>query len=424
VVPTRNRASLLKYALQSVVQQTFSDFELIVSDNWSTDDTADVVHQFGEQVPIKLLQPPRPMPMSDHWNFALSAATGQWVLLLGDDDFFSRDLLATVRAAIEESDTRAVTWHFGSYHHNVEIPPSDLKYVPSYFDPARINKLDVLSWTGRTYTIEARQQLARLYAFEGIYAPCGHVSALRRDLIEDIVRWAGTLFHPPYPDFGCSAAVLATAESMTLIDVPLHVLGRVPRLGKYSYLLSNEGSGEFNEAMASEYGRTDFYDSQPVRSPMLIITNIAATLAGVRELMPAELAQVDFDWERYFIRCRGEISAMTRAGFETTELVAQYDRALASQPEEVRRAVRSAANVQFPRLADTVSRLKTTDAAHSLRRMLYERRGSSAQFPDRTDLPRWRSTVDGARAGFANIAEAADALDGLRAERASKLAPA
>jgi len=49
IIPTRNRANLLKEAIESVLNQTFTDFELIIVDDGSTDHTAEVVAAFHDQ---------------------------------------------------------------------------------------------------------------------------------------------------------------------------------------------------------------------------------------------------------------------------------------------------------------------------------------------------------------------------------------
>jgi glycosyltransferase involved in cell wall biosynthesis len=58
VIPTFNRGDLLPYAVQSVLKQTFEDFEIIVSDNCSSDDTPKVSKQF-EDPRFRYLRTPR-----------------------------------------------------------------------------------------------------------------------------------------------------------------------------------------------------------------------------------------------------------------------------------------------------------------------------------------------------------------------------
>ena len=50
IIPTYNRAGLISQAIDSVLQQTFSDFEIIVVDDGSTDETETVVRRYGDRV--------------------------------------------------------------------------------------------------------------------------------------------------------------------------------------------------------------------------------------------------------------------------------------------------------------------------------------------------------------------------------------
>ena len=49
VMPTRSRARTLRWALQTAVNQDFEDYEIVVVDNHSTDDTAEVARTVGGQ---------------------------------------------------------------------------------------------------------------------------------------------------------------------------------------------------------------------------------------------------------------------------------------------------------------------------------------------------------------------------------------
>ncbi|HEX8639024.1 MAG TPA: glycosyltransferase family 2 protein, partial [Pyrinomonadaceae bacterium] len=58
VIPTRNRAQLLKHAIQSVLDQTFTDFEVIVSNNFSVDNTKEVVNSYADER-VRYFEAPR-----------------------------------------------------------------------------------------------------------------------------------------------------------------------------------------------------------------------------------------------------------------------------------------------------------------------------------------------------------------------------
>jgi glycosyltransferase involved in cell wall biosynthesis len=48
LIPTYNRRDMLKEAVTSVLAQGYADYEIIIADNWSTDDTEAVVAAFGD----------------------------------------------------------------------------------------------------------------------------------------------------------------------------------------------------------------------------------------------------------------------------------------------------------------------------------------------------------------------------------------
>ena len=92
VIPTYNRAKLLRRALQSVIEQTFTDWEVLVVDNHSSDDTGEVVQSFKEPR-IKLLKIHNNGIIAASRNMGIRAASGTWVALLDSDDWWTQDKL-------------------------------------------------------------------------------------------------------------------------------------------------------------------------------------------------------------------------------------------------------------------------------------------------------------------------------------------
>jgi len=90
IIPTYNRSGMLEQALRSVYAQTFKDFELIVVDDGSTDNTAKVMEKYARQ--IKYL-PKKNGGVASARNLGLKAATGDLVAWLDDDDYFLPDKL-------------------------------------------------------------------------------------------------------------------------------------------------------------------------------------------------------------------------------------------------------------------------------------------------------------------------------------------
>jgi len=101
VVPTRNRGALLTEALRSLDAQSFDDFEVIVVDDASTDDTAAIVGGFAPKV--RLLTQSAQQGVSVARNAGIAAAKGKYVCFLDDDDLWMPWTLATYAQAAEDA---------------------------------------------------------------------------------------------------------------------------------------------------------------------------------------------------------------------------------------------------------------------------------------------------------------------------------
>lgn len=86
IIPTYNRANLIGHAIQSVLLQDFTDFELIVVDDGSTDDTAAIVGGFSDERLIFIVQ--ENGGRSAARNRALAQAKGQFIAFLDSDDMY------------------------------------------------------------------------------------------------------------------------------------------------------------------------------------------------------------------------------------------------------------------------------------------------------------------------------------------------
>lgn len=85
IMPTYNRSGLLKLAVESVLMQDFTDYEIIITDNCSTDDTAAVVATLSDKR-IRYFLNPVNIGLTRNYNRALSLATGKYIAVFSDDD--------------------------------------------------------------------------------------------------------------------------------------------------------------------------------------------------------------------------------------------------------------------------------------------------------------------------------------------------
>ena len=109
LVPTYNYARFLPEAIESILAQEFTDYELIVSDDASTDDSADIIRRYAARDSrIRAEFHPANLGMVPNWNWCLQQARGEYVkYLFGDDLLCSPQALGRL-VALLDADPRVV----------------------------------------------------------------------------------------------------------------------------------------------------------------------------------------------------------------------------------------------------------------------------------------------------------------------------
>src|SRR4030042_1812239 len=83
IIPTYNRAHFILEAIQSVLAQTYADYEIIVVDDGSTDNTKDVLRTYGDK--LKYFYQNNRGPAAAR-NLAISKSEGEYIAFLDSDD--------------------------------------------------------------------------------------------------------------------------------------------------------------------------------------------------------------------------------------------------------------------------------------------------------------------------------------------------
>jgi glycosyltransferase involved in cell wall biosynthesis len=102
IINIRNGAGTLREAMDSVLQQTFEDWELIVWDDRSTDCSAAIVAQYRDSR-IRYFLSPKDVPLGTARNDAIRQATGTWIAFLDQDDLWLPHKLASQLALASNS---------------------------------------------------------------------------------------------------------------------------------------------------------------------------------------------------------------------------------------------------------------------------------------------------------------------------------
>ena len=100
VIPTYNRAGFIASTLQSILGQEFTDFEILIVDDGSKDNTAEVVRPFLADPRLRYL-PKENAERGAARNYGLASAKGEYVLFLDSDDLLHPNHLAVLHQAIQ-----------------------------------------------------------------------------------------------------------------------------------------------------------------------------------------------------------------------------------------------------------------------------------------------------------------------------------
>ena len=115
-VPTYNRAHLLDAFLSTILNQTFQDFELVIGDNCSTDDTGDVVRRISDPR-VRYVRHEANLGPFGNMNRLLELARGEYVCIAHDDDVYLPEFLAR-EAAVLDANPSAGMVHCAIYETN------------------------------------------------------------------------------------------------------------------------------------------------------------------------------------------------------------------------------------------------------------------------------------------------------------------
>jgi glycosyltransferase involved in cell wall biosynthesis len=236
VMPTRNRGSLLRSSLETAINQTFEDYEIVVCDNNSTDDTRETVEAAqARSNRIRYINTNKDLSMCDNWDFAFTHARGKFIAYLSDDDGLLPDCLAYAYDLISKFKLKLLVWPHAFYQH------------PDIPDPQFTALLSCDFMSGRLFEVSSDAIIKALCDFqpEDIIPiiPRMHNGAVERSLVEKAARATNRFFVPPFPDYTTACQMLCALENYHFIDLPLGITGasmnsntgmRFDRKGKFA----------------------------------------------------------------------------------------------------------------------------------------------------------------------------------------------
>lgn len=399
VVPTRNRAHLLRYALKSAVNQTFDNYEIVVSNNSSTDDTERVVEEF-QCSRLRYVRTEKMLSMADHWDFALTHARGEYITYLCDDDALHSTLLEKVAKALCD-EQNLVTWGGVWYYHSTWEVPEER------------NRAKILgNFSGQTQKIDSKTDMKDILQF--VYQmrhPKMLNSFCAAKLLAKVRENLGRVFPPPCPDYSVGLATLALIDSYTYLDQPLYVAGQGRESMGASTLYRR---GEAAYTFLNEFSDDNLLAGSPLKS-MVTTNHVMSSIARVKQKMEPYFKDMTVDMTRYFTQVYMQLKTLERVGVDISADLQEFDMVLSMQSAEVQEQISKRLNELMTTPVD-----KRKGLIGTLRKTARRTIGSSSFLSNIESKIRYKTTsnatskpnkvvfLEGNGCGFSNIIECCD----------------
>jgi glycosyltransferase involved in cell wall biosynthesis len=239
LLPTRNRLDLLKYAIATVMRQDYDDWEIIVSDNFSEDDIAGYIQSLKEQR-IKYYRTERFIPVTDNWNNALEKSSGDYVIMLGDDDCLMKGYFKTIHGLLETYTAPDFIYTSALLYAYPGVMPG---FPDGFLNP--YGRADFLKAAKEPFWLDKGQAVQYVNQSMNFKLPFDYnmqFSAISRKFIQSLGSH-GTFFQSPYPDFYAHNVMFLKAERILICPIPLVTIGISPKSYGFYYFNKQEKQG-------------------------------------------------------------------------------------------------------------------------------------------------------------------------------------
>lgn len=215
IVPTRERANTLEHCLRTLTAQDYERATFLVSDNASSDSTAEVVRA-ARDPRVHYLNTGTRLSMAHNYAFALAhlPLRDGWVMLIGDDDGLvpgalskAAGLIASTRAEAIRSESCSYAWPSlnGESFGRLGVPLGNLRELRASSE-----------WIERVLRCEASyQDLPALY--QG--------GLIKTSVLDEIHHRTGAFYRSCIPDVYSSFAIASVVREYLYVEEPLAING-------------------------------------------------------------------------------------------------------------------------------------------------------------------------------------------------------
>lgn len=302
IIPTRNRPNLVPTAVQSVLEQDFGDFELIISDNSDpkrADETRDVLASALDDPRVRYVRPPRTMSMVDHWEWAVRQATGEFTGVLTDRTAYKLYALGMIRHELEKHSSDLISLLVDKI--KGETPPFRLKSRPGSDYATLVRSADVVAECAR---VEFSTRLPRMLN-----------SFCRTERLRELVTNYGSIFTGLAPDYSFCFRILDWLDSFLMFDSRLQVSGGESQSNGLAFT-TNRMNADSRSFFALIDKPQEWFRYAPITAPVSINNNF---LLLEYELARSQQKSARFgpiDCYAFYERSAAELRRLSAKGYD------------------------------------------------------------------------------------------------------------
>lgn len=242
IVPACNGGSYLPACITSILEQDYTDYELIVSDDHSNDGSVAYLQSVAHSC-FRWVVPPEGLSMAEHWEWAAEQARGEWLIFVGQDDGLQPYFFTWAERLVQEADQRSLrtimsrrAYYFwpgcASVYGDISV---------SWTASPRIS-VRCSAWNATTAMLGFTQyfDLPEMYT----------TSLFRRDLLEQARQLQQGRLFVAHPQDANLAALAVSLESRYLwSELPLGWVGSSPKSAGLAIVFNNGEDEKDSESL-------------------------------------------------------------------------------------------------------------------------------------------------------------------------------
>jgi glycosyltransferase involved in cell wall biosynthesis len=247
LIPSRNRLELLKHAVESIRRQGIQGCEIVIADNASEQDYGAYVKSLADSR-IVYSRSAEPLPVTDNWSRALALASGDYVLMLGDDDALTPWFYRQVRGLVEQSADKPDIVYLAGFHY---CYPQVMPGLPKGY-LADVRNSRFLAGRSAPFRLPREEAVAvanAAFGFRYLFGFNSQHFLFNAEFLRQINSLGG-IFQSPYPDTFAAVVSFLRAGSIMVLPEPAVIIGISPK--SFGYFYFNDRTAEGYQFLANE----------------------------------------------------------------------------------------------------------------------------------------------------------------------------